>query len=366
MFNNPSYTEEVPYWLGLNAVPNMGPTRFFSLLKYFKSIKNLWDSSPAEIKNSGILTDYLCNELLKIKQSKFIEKEMEEINRKGIEVILFDSPLYPSSLKEIPNPPPVLYVKGNLLENDLQSISIVGARKCTNYGRTTSEQISYNLAKEGLTIISGMAYGIDTAAHKGAINAKGRTIAVLGSGMNHIYPASNKRLYQEIADSGAVISEFPLNTKPEKWNFPIRNRIIAGFSLGTLIVEAALNSGSLITASLALEYGKEVFAVPGDINNSLSKGPHKLIKSGAKLSENYEDILEEIGYKKKSYVSQISIILDEKSKVVYDLIKQGPIGINDIFNKTKFSYGEIAGITLELELKGYIKQLPGNIYICST
>jgi len=276
--------------------------------------------------------------------------------------------LYPENLKTIHYPPPVLYFKGTIKESDKNSISIVGSRKATYYGKMVAEKLSKDLSLAGLTIISGMARGIDTAAHKGVLSVNGRTIAVLGCGIDHIYPPENRRLAQEIEASGAVISEFSLSTLPERQNFPRRNRVISGLSLGTVVVEAAEKSGALITADFALDQGREVFAIPGNINSPLSNGSHNLIKQGAKLVNNYQDILEEIHtvLPKITTVKEIAIkdaSLGEKEKKIYRLITKEPIQIDEIIETSKLSAGKVSEILLNLELKDLIKEIEGKRFI---
>ncbi|MCK4462787.1 MAG: DNA-processing protein DprA, partial [Candidatus Omnitrophica bacterium] len=223
-----------------------------------------------------------------------LDKEMELIKKYNVDIVTIDDERYPENLKHIYSPPPVLYVKGNLLPEDYYNIAIVGSRRASLYGRETAEKLARQLCGRGFTVTSGMARGIDTSAHTGVLKAAGRTIAVLGCGINIVYPPENKNLMDKIADSGAVISEFPINTTPHRHNFPIRNRIISGLALGVVIVEAAQKSGALITASFALEQGREVFSVPGKVGVPTSRGTLGLIKEGAKLVEDVEDILEEI------------------------------------------------------------------------
>ncbi|NQT23051.1 MAG: DNA-protecting protein DprA [Candidatus Omnitrophica bacterium] len=237
---------------------------------------------------------HIAKNLKTYSSANSLDKEIELIEKLGIKVITIDDKEYPSNLKHIYNPPKVLYVKGKIVPKDHYSIAVVGARKSSTYGRETAARLARELAEKSITVVSGMARGIDTYAHRGALESGGRTIAVLGCGINIIYPPENKSLMEEISKSGAVISEFPINTPPLRRNFPMRNRIISGLSFGVVVVEAAEKSGSLITASLALEQGREVFSVPGRVDTRLSRGTLALIKEGAKLVENVDDILEEV------------------------------------------------------------------------
>ena len=247
------------YWLAWNKIPDIGPKRFYKLLEYFGSTDAAWKAKSGEISKILNLSPKISSRLFEQKNNIIPEREFDLIHKNKVNVLTIEDVLYPENLRTIHYPPPVLYFKGTILELDKNSISIVGSRKATYYGKMVAEKLGKDLALAGLTIISGMARGIDTAAHKGALSVNGRTIAVLGCGIDHIYPPENRRLAQEIQESGAVISEFPLSTLPERQNFPRRNRVISGLSLGTVVVEAAEKSGALITADFALEQGREVF-----------------------------------------------------------------------------------------------------------
>ena len=280
---------------------------------------------------------------------------------------------YPPLLKKIYMPPARLFVKGDLLPLDENAVAIVGTRRATLYGLEQCERIAYDLAIRGITVVSGMARGIDSAAHRGALKARGRTIAVLGSGHNHIYPRENKELYEEIAKKGAVISEFPPDVPPFKLNFPRRNRIISGLSKGVLVVEAAQRSGALITAGFALNEGREVFALPGNINSARSSGTNALIKEGAKLVSNATDILEELGnvlnIERPEYspgpnrpgINTDSLSLEEKS--VFSILDHEPKAIDEISTITNVPVHRITDALVRLELKRLIKMLPGENFV---
>jgi DNA processing protein len=288
---------------------------------------------------------------------------------------------YPALLKNIHSPPRELYVKGSFKKfEDGNAVAMVGSRRASLYGLEMAEKLAYDLAIRGVTIISGMARGIDSAAHNGALRAKGRTIAVMGSGHNHIYPPENKKLYEQIAGNGAVITEFEDDVLPLAQNFPIRNRIISGMSLGLVVVEAAKNSGALITADFALEQGREVFAVPGKISSLTSEGTHALIKDGAKLVQTADDILEElklhkigpvtiedkelrdkkIAKKTRAYIYN-SLTNDERK--VYKILSDEPLYIDDVVEKSKVAQTRISKILLNLEMKKVIRELPGKQFV---
>ncbi|MBI2251902.1 MAG: DNA-protecting protein DprA [Armatimonadetes bacterium] len=290
--------------------------------------------------------------------------EIEKACKLGVTILTLEDLDYPSLLKKICQPPLVLYIKGEIPQGE-KNISIVGARKATNYGLMTAEWLGEKLAEIGITIISGMARGIDSSAHIGALKVKGKTLAVLGCGIDIIYPPENKKLKREIEENGAVISEFPLKTPPHAYNFPLRNRIISGMSWGTIVVEAGEHSGSLITANSALEEGREVFAVPGNIKNSQSKGTHKLIKEGAKLIENIEDILEELPFKinKPEEKKEKIIDLSKEKKLLYELIDYEGKNSEELILSSNLSSQTVLSSLLLLETKGLIKRQAGNFYL---
>lgn len=303
--------------------------------------------------------------------SQRVEAELDLVDRKGYHIVTLTDSNYPQLLRQIPDPPPFLYVSGRLDRSPLK-IAVVGSRNATGYGITTTKSLSANLASLGITIVSGMARGIDTAAHQGALAAGGKTIAVLGSGLQNIYPAENTTLFQRISEQGAVVSEFPLFTKPEAHNFPIRNRIISGMSLGTVVVEATRKSGSLITARLAAEQNREVFAVPGSIQSFKSIGAHTLIKQGAKLVENAQDIIEEItpmiqyresaGNTRSDPDEDNLALLTAEELQVYDALGPYPVHIDDLARTISMGPGRLSSILLKLELNGLVQQSPGKFF----
>ena len=281
-------------WIKLGLLSGVGRVRSKILLREFHDPERVFSASWDELGRIEGIGPKLAKKIVSSKDSIDIDGEIKLIEEAGVEIITIEDALYPENLKHIYSPPTVLYLKGTLEPQDHYAIAIVGTRKASIYGKQNAENLSMQLVKRGFTVVSGLARGIDTSAHQAALGASGRTIAVLGSGINVAYPKENKILMEEISKSGAVISEFPMNTPPEKHNFPARNRIISGLSLGVIVVEAAKKSGALITASFALEEGREVFSVPGRIDDFRSKGTLGLIKEGAKLVEGVDDILEEV------------------------------------------------------------------------
>ena len=297
-----------------------------------------------------------------------------------IEKITLNSAAYPKILKNIHKPPQVLYVNGSFKEEDSNAVAIVGSRRATHYGLETAEKLSYDLAIRGVTIVSGMARGIDSAAHRGALKARGRTIAVMGSGHGNIYPAENKDLYKDIASSGAVLTEFENDMPPLAENFPQRNRIISGLSLGVVVVEAARNSGALITANFALEQGREVFALPGKISSATSAGTNELIKDGARLVQSADDILDELNlHEVKPASGEAKELIDNKilkqtkayiynsltddERKVYKILSDEPLYIDDVVKGSNVELGKISKILLNLEMKKVVRALPGKQFI---
>lgn len=297
-----------------------------------------------------------------------------------IRKITVDDAEYPKILKTLHRPPKALYLNGSFKEEDDFAVAIVGSRRASMYGLEMGEKLGYDLALRGVTVVSGMARGIDSAAHRGALRANGRTIAVMGSGHGHIYPPENKKLYERIAESGAVISEFENDVKPLAQNFPIRNRIISGLALGIVVVEAAKDSGALITADFALEQGREVFAVPGKISSVTSEGTHELIKDGARLVQNAEDIMEELGLHEveperggekalreekisKKVNRYIYNSLTDDERKVYKILSDEPLYIDDLVKESKVELSKAPKVLLALELKRLIKELPGKQFI---
>jgi DNA processing protein len=373
---------DIEKWLKLIRADAVGPVTFAKLIKHFSTIDYALGASVSELsKVDGI--GFKTAERIAATRDKFnTSAELELADKLGVWLINLDDERYPSLLKRIYDPPPVLYIKGTLTPSDNLSISIVGSRRCSLYGQEQSSQFAHFLSSAGFTICSGMARGIDTAAHQGALSAGGRTIAVQGCGLANIFPPENKKLFELIADSGACISELPLQYEPLAENFPPRNRIIAGLSLGTIVVEAAPKSGALITATAALENNREVMAVPGKIDSPLSRGAHQLIKQGAKLVESVEDVMEALGYigerlqshvtaaaakaserieKPLFDVSQLNLSVAEKT--IYDCLTKEPLHIEQIIAGTNLPPGGINAGLISLRLKGLIRQLPGSLFL---
>ncbi len=351
---------EEDYLFAWSLVPQIGYRRLSRLISYFSDAKTAWENFKTI--DPSIFGPKLTRDLKEAIQRINIDKELEKVYKKNIKIITLQSPDYPFLLKKTASPPIVLYVKGELPSGNY--ISVVGTRRPSHYGITIAEKLSGELIIRGGVIVSGMARGIDTHAHLAALQKGGKTIAVLGTGVDIVYPFENKKLYRSIISSGAVISEYPIGTKPRREHFPRRNRVIAGLSLGTLVIEAPKKSGALITANFATEEGREVFAVPGPLNSEKSKGTNQLIKNGAKLVEDVSDIIEEFPYVKwdKDTKEEREVGLNDKEKIVYRLIGSEPKYIDEIGEESALAREELFSVILNLELKGYIKEIGGKRY----
>jgi len=351
------------YWWALSLAPGIGTRRFFKLLEEFGSVQDVWTGRPAD------LTPYLPPRI----REKFVAfranfdpaPRLKALQELGISLITLLDAEYPENLRDIADPPPVLYVLGEFKPQDSRSIAVVGSRRATPYGRTTAERFGRELAELGFTVVSGMARGIDTCAHRGALAAGGRTIAVLGCGLDYIYPPENRNLMAKIAREGAVITEFPLGTPPEAGHFPIRNRIISGLSLGVLVVEAAASSGSLITVDWALEQGRDVFAVPGNINSPYSKGTNFLISQGARLVQEAREIAAELRLpvEEPEGGGAASISLSSEEKKFLAVFQDRHLHIDEIIRATRLAPQQVISILLMLDLKGCVQQLPGKLFV---
>jgi DNA processing protein len=359
-------------WIKLSLIPFLGAKRFMNLVDFFGDAREVFKADSKTLQEvegiSESIAEHIINKIKNI--DEVLKRELVLIKKEKVKVIASFDEDYPKPLKNMYDPPALLYIKGEYKEMDAISISIVGTRYPSNYGAKISYEFGNELAKLGITVISGLARGIDSQAHKGALKS-GRTIAVVGTGLGMCYPPENKKLMQEISENGAVISEFPMIMYPDKTNFPIRNRIISGLSLGTLVIEAKEKSGALITARNALEQGREIFALPGMINNPRSEGVHRLIQDGAKLVTNCNDIINEIPALKNFVniqpdlfvLGDENIKLSKEEQMIYAILKdEDKVQIEEICAKTELSVIDVMRILTSLELKNVIKQLPGKFY----
>lgn len=355
------------YWLALNSLPDIGPVNARRLVSAFGSPEKIFQMPVDELRGVDGVGENRSRGIAGFNKWDSIRKEIETADKKGVRIITLHDADYPERLKNIYDAPVVIYVRGDLREADKYAIAMVGSRASTNYGIQIAERMGHKLAASGLTVVSGMARGIDTAAHNGALKAGGRTIAVLGSGIDVPYPASNRGLMGTIESSGTVISEFPLGTPPNRENFPRRNRIISALSFGVVVVEAARNSGSLITAEYALDQGREVFAVPGNITSKNSGGTNNLIRKGAKLVESAEEVIEELRPQLKGILREDSAGFEKRlpemtddENALYQYLGSEPKHIDTITREKSITTGKALSILLTLELKGVIRQTEGK------
>lgn len=355
----------------INMTKGIGSVTFKALIERFGTTKAILNARQNELEMVPRVGAKLAQNIINSSNNTDVKNELNVAEKNNIKIIPYYSNEYPHNLKSIYDPPMLLYIKGNITENDIMSLAVVGSRTCTYYGKTQAERISRSLSQMGFTIVSGMARGIDTVAHSSALKAGGRTIAVLGCGLSRIYPKESHQLADKIIENGAVISELPLSSPPDKRNFPPRNRIISGLSLGVIVIEAALRSGSLITAKWALEHGKEVFAVPGPIDSTQSRGTHQLIKDGAKLVESTDDIVEELGPLSESLITKDgkeikdprSLRLNGQESKIFSILSSLPLGIDEIITATNLPASVVASTLMILEIKKAVKQLSGKRFV---
>lgn len=358
--------KEKKYCVWLSSVPGVGSRSCLNLIRHFGSAEKVYHCSYPELIESGLVKEKAARNIIEHRNIENIDNYLKTVKDNGIRIYTIYEDEYPENLKNIYDPPPVLYVKGELLKEDRLALAIVGSRKASDYGIKTAQRLAYRLAEHGITIVSGMALGIDSAAHKGSLMAGGRTIAVFGCGLKNIYPRSNYRLSQEIIKNGALVSEFPFDTEALPQHFPARNRIISGMSVGVIVVEAGEKSGSLITADFALEQGREVFAVPGNICSPNSRGTNALIQNGAKLVNKIEDIIEELNidiiYNKNNNINYNvgTGISAEESRILAFLNERGG-DRDEISAATGIHPGKVLAALTKMEIKGIIHQI-GGVY----
>ncbi|RPJ11991.1 MAG: DNA-protecting protein DprA [Deltaproteobacteria bacterium] len=356
------------YWVALSLVPGVGSVLFKRLLDPLGSPEAVFRAPLRELLKVEGVGEKVAREIQKGPPEEKVERELRRVQETGGRILTFQDLQYPKRLKTIYDPPPLLYVKGEVKERDDLALAVVGSRKTTPYGRWITERMSQEIARHGVTIVSGMARGIDSVAHGGAISAGGRTLAVLGCGVDVVYPSESRNLYRQIIDHGAVLSEFPMGSPPEAIHFPRRNRIISGLSIGVVVVQASAESGSLITADYALEQGREVFAIPGNVGADGSRGTNRLIREGAKRVESSDDILEEVLPQWKREKEDLSRTpsperdLPEEEKAIYRLLGDSPLHIDEITREARVDSGKVSSLLMNLELKGLIIQWPGKSF----
>jgi DNA processing protein len=356
-------------WVALGRVKGLGGVGFKRLATRFTDPTQALFASSAELEQVEGLHREVIDGLVHFSDWRDIDDELRRTREAGVAIVPFNDSRYPARLRMIADPPPVLYMKGAIAAADDRAVAIVGSRSASDYGRRVARDLARGLASLGFTVVSGMARGIDGAAHESALQAGGRTIAVLGSGVERAYPPEHERLYRRISDGGAVISELPVGTRPMAFNFPARNRLISGLSLGVVVVEATEKSGSLITAALALEQGREVFAVPGEVGASRSRGTHRLIRQGAKLVETVDDIIEEVapqlargGAPAHAPARVLPPSANASTRRVLELLQDNSLQVDQVIERSGLPAADVLEILLDLELQGFIRQAPGKIY----
>jgi DNA processing protein len=364
--------DEKAWWIALHLVPGVGRITFKKLVGYFGHPRHAMQATAGQLTRVAGIGPKIAQAISGFPAARAVERELRAANAAGCLIVTQDDEGYPSLLKTIEDPPPVLYVKGDLGEPTAPGVAVVGSRRPSTYGKVVAEQLARGLAACGVTVVSGLARGIDSVAHVNSLESGGRTIAILGCGLSYMYPPENHRMAERISQQGAVVSEFPMTTKPDRLNFPLRNRTISGLSLGTVVVEAGERSGALITAQWALEQGREVFAVPGNVTAPTSRGTNRLIKMGAKLVEDVNDILEELpqyalaGKRDRAPAQeefcQVDSTPDERRVLeVLDAVETRHI--DWIIEQAHLPTSLVSSLLLRLELEGKVTQLPGKLFL---
>ena len=364
MFQRSMDSSDLPYWVAFSCIPGIGRVRCSLLEKHFGRLEEAWRATPALLKAAGLdekTVAAIVRERPKISPSA----EMERLARHRIQALTWNDARYPRRLKVIYDLPPVLYVRGQLTEADEWAVTVVGTRRPTPYGRQAAEELTYGLARSGVTVVSGLARGIDAIAHRAALAAEGRTIAVLACGLDRVYPAEHAKLALDITQRGALVSDYPLGTQPRGEYFPRRNRIMSGLSLGVLVVEGDVKSGAMITASLALEQNREVFAVPGSIFSPQSRGTHALIREGAKLVQRLEDILEELNLTMVPQQLEVreTVPATDTEASLLRYISTEPLHIDEVCRRSGLPVATVSSVLAMLELKGLVRQVGPMSYV---
>ncbi|PYM16629.1 MAG: DNA-protecting protein DprA [Verrucomicrobia bacterium] len=358
--------------VALNMIEHVGPVRVRQLLEHFGDAPSILHASKLRLLQVRGIGEETAEAIVNWEKSLDLKGELKRIQEFGCHILTQNDEQYPELLRQIYDPPIVLYVKGRLTAKDKNAIAMVGSRRTTHYGLETARKLAYQLAYLGVTLVSGGARGIDTAAHQGALSARGRTVAVLGNGINIVFPPENVELFERIAAGGAVMTQFPFNRKADKQSFPIRNRIVAGMTIGTVVVEANLTSGALITAGMAIDNGRQLFAVPGRIDSPQSKGCHDLIKKGAKLCEGAEDILSEFEYlfpagnrppSPAESGALPALGLSGNEQKIYEVLSSEESAMDEVIRRSGLPASAVSVTLLSLEMKRLIKQLPGKLFV---
>lgn len=352
------------YWIGFNLVKGIGAARTRALLDFFGDLETAWQAPPDALQAAG-LSPRVMKSLLQARRDVDLDQVWERIAAQGITVLTWEDEHYPRSLKEVEQPPPVLYVLGEITPEDEWAVALVGTRRVTAYGRQVAEETASRLASSGVTVVSGLARGVDAVAHQAALRAGGRTLAVLGSGVDRIYPPEHRQLAEQIKKQGAIISDYPPGTPPDAANFPPRNRIISGLSRAIVVVEAGETSGALITAAFAAEQGREVFAVPGNINSPQSKGANLLLKHGARPMLDSQDLLETLNMTAAGEQRTTRAVLpaDATEAQLYSLLGSQPVHVDELRAQSELPIETVSATLALMELKGMVRQVGGMQYV---
>jgi len=352
------------YWIGFNLVKGIGAVRMRSLLAKFDSLGDAWNATQANLQEAG-LSPKIAETVVKIRTEVDLEGLWRKNSDEGINILTWDDELYPRRLKEIEQPPPVLFIRGDVTVDDHFAVAIVGTRRITPYGRQITEDLASFLAGQGLTVVSGLARGVDAVAHSAALKAGGRTICVLGSGVDRIYPPEHTQMAEKIIKQGAIVSDYPVGTAPDAANFPPRNRIISGLSMATVVIEAGETSGALITAGFAADQGREVFAIPGSILAPQSKGTNKLIQQGAQPLLSPQDLLQALNLTRAGEykAARRAIPADAFEAQVLSILGEQPVHVDDIRNQTGLPIEKVSATLTLMELKGMVRQVGGMNYV---
>lgn len=356
--------DERYYWVGFNLIRGIGPVRLQALIHHFGDLETAWKAAPADLAEAG-LGPKVIERLVQARQSVDLLKVWEKITEQGIRIVTWLDENYPSRLKEIDQPPPVLYLRGDYLPDDQFAVAIVGTRRVTPYGRQVADELASFLAANGITVISGLARGVDAIAHSAAVRAGGRTLAVLGSGVDRIYPPEHRALAEQICAHGALVSDYAPGTPPDAVNFPPRNRIISGLSMAVVVVEAGETSGALITAEFAAEQGREVFAVPGNIFAPQSKGTNKLIQQGAQPLLSVQDLMQALDLNRLSEqkVARRLLPADETEARLLNVLSNEPLHVDEIRQRAGMPIEQVSATLVMMELKGLVRQVGGMNYV---
>jgi len=356
--------DRTKYWVGFNLVRGIGPVRLERLLQHFGDIQSAWEARSYQLAEAG-LNENLSREMIRIRENTCLDELMETIQTAGIKVYYWDHPHYPERLRHITQSPFVIYLKGDLIENDIWGVAIVGTRRYSDYGRQITGELARMLAGYGITVISGLARGIDGIAHQGSLDAGGRTIAVLGNGLDIVYPPEHKKLTERIVNHGALISDYPIGTPPDGSNFPPRNRIISGLAKMVIVIEAGQKSGALITAGYAAEQGKEVFAVPGKITSPASKGTNLLIKQGAHPLLSAQDVLDLLNMSliSEQRTVQKTLPSDPREALLFQAVGDEPQHVDEISSQVNLPIEEVTSTLALMELKGMVRKTFGMKYV---